>query len=52
MTYSSSLTDKEWRILEPLLPQVLPKKEKENPSLRMGKARNSGWNTLSTQEWL
>lgn len=32
MTYSSSLTDKEWEILEPLLPQVLPKKKRTRPS--------------------
>ena len=31
MTYSSSLTDKEWGILEPLLPQVLPKKKRTRP---------------------
>ena len=31
MTYSSSLTDKEWEILEPLLPQVLPKKKRTRP---------------------
>ena len=31
MTYSSSLTDAEWEILEPLLPEVLPKKKKTKP---------------------
>ena len=31
MSYSSSLTDKEWEILEPLLPEVLPKKKKTKP---------------------
>ncbi|MEH2138954.1 hypothetical protein [Nostoc sp.] len=25
MPYSSSLTDEEWMILEPLLPQILPR---------------------------
>ncbi|NJO61133.1 MAG: transposase [Richelia sp. RM2_1_2] len=32
MPYSSSLTDEEWEILEPLLPQILPKKKKTRPS--------------------
>ncbi|WP_199192589.1 transposase [Chlorogloea sp. CCALA 695] len=32
MTYSSSLTDEEWEILEPLLPQILPKKKQTRPS--------------------
>jgi transposase len=32
MTYSSSLTDKEWEILEPLLPQILPPKKRIRPS--------------------
>jgi transposase len=31
MTYSSSLTDREWEILEPLLPEVLPKKKRTRP---------------------
>lgn len=31
MTYSSSLTDSEWDILEPLLPEVLPLKRKTRP---------------------
>ncbi|PZD70788.1 hypothetical protein C1752_09132 [Acaryochloris thomasi RCC1774] len=31
MTYSSSLTDSEWEILEPLLPEVLPPKKKTRP---------------------
>mgnify|MGYP001114811463 FL=1 len=31
MSYSSSLTDKEWEILEPLLPAVLPKKKRTRP---------------------
>ncbi len=32
MPYSSSLTDEEWEILEPLLPQILPKKKQTRPS--------------------
>ncbi|WP_199338451.1 transposase [Nostoc sp. FACHB-133] len=32
MTYSSSLTDAEWEILEPLLPQILPTKKRTRPS--------------------
>ncbi|MBF2077451.1 MAG: transposase [Synechococcales cyanobacterium T60_A2020_003] len=31
MTYSSSLSDREWEILEPLLPEVLPKKKRTRP---------------------
>lgn len=31
MSYSSSLTDREWEILEPLLPAVLPKKQSTRP---------------------
>lgn len=31
MTYSSSLTDAEWDILEPLLPQILPHKKRTRP---------------------
>ena len=31
MPYSSSLTDKEWEVLEPLLPDVLPKKKRTRP---------------------
>jgi transposase len=31
MPYSSSLTDEEWEILEPLLPQVLPVKKQTRP---------------------
>jgi transposase len=31
MAYSSSLTDEEWTILEPLLPQVLPPKKQTRP---------------------
>ena len=32
MLYSSSLTDEEWEILEPLLPQILPTKKQTRPS--------------------
>lgn len=32
MPYSSSLTDEEWKILEPLLPQILPHKKRTRPS--------------------
>ncbi|MEM9805250.1 MAG: transposase [Cyanobacteria bacterium P01_D01_bin.56] len=31
MTYSSSLTDAEWEILEPLLPEVLPPRKRTRP---------------------
>ena len=31
MPYSSSLTDLEWKLLEPLLPQVLPQKKPTRP---------------------
>lgn len=31
MPYSSSLTDLEWKLLEPLLPQVLPQKKQTRP---------------------
>ncbi|MBW4490988.1 MAG: transposase [Trichocoleus desertorum ATA4-8-CV12] len=32
MPYSSSLTDEEWGILEPLLPRILPQKKRTRPS--------------------
>lgn len=32
MPYSSSLTDEEWEILEPLLPQILPIRKQTRPS--------------------
>jgi hypothetical protein len=39
MPYSSSLTDEEWIILEPLLPQILPtKKQKETTTIGIPKA--------------
>jgi transposase len=31
MAYSSSLTDAEWEILEPLLPEILPQKKRTRP---------------------
>lgn len=31
MVYSSSLTEEEWKVLEPLLPEVLPKKKRTRP---------------------
>jgi len=32
MPYSSSLTDQEWGVLEPLLPQILPRKKRTRPT--------------------
>jgi hypothetical protein len=32
MSYSSSLTDKEWEILEPLLVEILPTKKRTRPT--------------------
>ncbi|NJO50645.1 MAG: transposase [Leptolyngbyaceae cyanobacterium RM2_2_4] len=32
MSYSSSLTDAEWEILEPLLSEILPAKKRTRPS--------------------
>jgi transposase len=32
MSYSSSLSDKEWEILEPLLLEILPQKKRTRPS--------------------
>lgn len=32
MSYSSSLTDEEWEIIEPLLPTILPNKKQTRPS--------------------
>lgn len=32
MPYFSSLTDEEWKIIEPLLPQILPTKKQTRPS--------------------
>jgi transposase len=51
MSYSSSLTDAEWEILEPLLPQILPSEEADT-TLQLDKARAPQWHPLSTQKWL
>jgi transposase len=32
MSYSSSLSDKEWEIIEPLLLEILPQKKRTRPS--------------------
>ena len=32
MRYSSSLSDAEWKVLEPLLSEILPKKKQTRPS--------------------
>ena len=32
MTYTSSLSDAEWQVLEPILKEVLPKKKQTRPS--------------------
>jgi transposase len=32
MPYSSSLTDEEWEMLEPILPQILPQKQRTRPA--------------------
>ncbi len=47
MPYSSSLTDKEWILIELLLP-----KKKENLSYKMEQKTNIGRCTLSIEEWL
>ena len=31
MAYSSSLTDRQWEVLEPLLPEILPQKKRTRP---------------------
>jgi hypothetical protein len=51
MSYSSSLTDQEWEILEPLLCQVLPQKKQTRPS-NWTKRDIQGRHLLPTQEWL
>jgi hypothetical protein len=51
MSYSSSLTDQEWEILEPLLCQVLPQKKQTRPS-NWAKRDIQGRHLLPTQEWL
>lgn len=47
MPYSSSLTDKEWDIIEPLL-----SKKKKTSAPRWSKRQIQGWHLLSTQKWL
>ena len=47
MGYSSSLTDLEWTIIEPLLPQ----KRKTRPA-NWTKRQIQRWHLLSTQKWL
>jgi len=47
MSYFSSLTDAEWKIFEPLLPQILPS-EKAGTTLQLDKARVPQWHPLST----
>ena len=47
MGYSSDLTDKEWEIIEPLLPH----KKKTRPPVWTG-AANSQRDIVSSQEWL
>ncbi|CCQ57993.1 hypothetical protein CWATWH0005_2412 [Crocosphaera watsonii WH 0005] len=42
ITYSSSLTDREWEIIEPLLPK------KKNKTSNLDKKRNIRWYFLST----
>jgi hypothetical protein len=51
MAYSSSLTDAEWEILEPLLIEILPQKKQTRPS-NWTKREIQGWHPLSTQKWL
>ncbi|WP_265584635.1 MULTISPECIES: hypothetical protein [unclassified Coleofasciculus] len=48
MPYSSSLTDEEWEILEPLLPQVLPVKKQTRPC-EWTCTRTVGWHFLPTR---
>ena len=47
MDYSSSLTDKEWEIIEPLLP-----KKKRTRASDMEQARNLKWGFISVEKWL
>ncbi|MBW4565045.1 MAG: hypothetical protein KME32_28890 [Mojavia pulchra JT2-VF2] len=49
MTYSSSLNDAEWEIVEPLLLQLLPRKKRTRPA-NWTKRELQGWHPLSTQE--
>jgi transposase len=48
MAYSSSLTDKEWELLEPLLSEVLPPK-KTNQTSGLDQTRTSRWSLISTK---
>ena len=47
MPYSSSLSDKEWEIIEPLLP-----KKKQTRTAKWTKRQIQGWSVLSVEEWL
>jgi hypothetical protein len=47
MPYSSSLSDKEWEIIEPLLP-----KKKQTRPPKWTKRQIQGWSVLSVEEWL
>lgn len=51
MPYSSSLTDEEWEIIEPLLPADIADEETDQ-TFKLDKKRTLGWHLLSTQEWL
>jgi transposase len=51
MPYSSDLTDSEWKVLEPLLVEILPPK-KQTLSLELDEARPHQWHLLSTEKWL
>jgi len=51
MSYSSSLSDQEWEILEPLLLELLPPKKRTRPP-EWTCTRNPEWHPLPTQEWL
>ncbi|MDJ0519456.1 MAG: hypothetical protein QNJ74_25435 [Trichodesmium sp. MO_231.B1] len=47
MPYSSSLTDREWALIEPLL----PKKKRTKPP-KWSKREIKRWCSLPAQEWL
>jgi transposase len=47
MPYSSSLTDKEWEIIEPLLPLSAA-----NQTTSLDEKTNPRWHLLSTEKWL
>lgn len=42
--------DEEWKIIKPLLPQILPQK-KQTRALQINKKITLKWHLLSTQEW-